>query len=64
MESQKFKRSEDRYLGGVLGGIANHFGWNPVIVRIGYALLTVISAAFPGFILYCILWIIMDPPDE
>ncbi len=64
MDPRKLKRSGDRYLGGVLGGIAEYFGWKPGLVRIGYVILSVLSAAFPGILVYFILWIVMEPPEE
>ena len=51
-------------IGGVCGGIAEWLGWNPTIVRIGYVLLSIFSAAFPGILVYLILWIIMPSPDS
>ena len=41
------------------GGIAEYFGWDPAIVRLAYVLLSVFSAAFPGLLVYIILWLIM-----
>ncbi|NOX19046.1 MAG: PspC domain-containing protein [Chlorobi bacterium] len=64
MDPRKLKRSSDRYLGGVLGGIAEYFEWRPAIVRIGYVILSFFSAAFPGIIVYIVLWIVMEPPEE
>lgn len=58
------KRSNDRYLGGVLGGIAIHFGWNVWFLRISYSILSLIGFIIPGLIVYIILWIIMENPDE
>lgn len=53
----------DRILGGVCGGIARWLGWDPTAVRILYVLLSVLSAAFPGTLVYIILWIVM-PLEE
>jgi phage shock protein PspC (stress-responsive transcriptional regulator) len=47
---------------GVCGGIAEYFGWDPTIVRIIYVGLSLASAAFPGTVLYVLLWLIM--PQE
>jgi phage shock protein C len=58
------KKSRNSIIGGVCGGIAKWLGWDPTIVRIGYVLLSVLSAAFPGILVYIILWIIMPPPDS
>ena len=52
----------DRMLGGVCGGIAKTYGWDPTIVRIGYVLISLISAAFPGILFYIILWVLI--PEE
>jgi phage shock protein C len=46
-------------LAGVCAGLAEHFGWDPTLVRVGFVLLSVISAAFPGLLVYIILWIVM-----
>ncbi len=60
----QLKRSRDKMIAGVCGGIAEYFNWDPTIVRVGYTLISIISAAFPGILVYIILWIIMPPPDS
>ena len=62
MSSARLLRSRDRILGGVCGGLANWLGWDVTIVRIAYVLISILSAAFPGSIVYIILWVIM--PEE
>ena len=52
----------DRVLGGVMGGIAHRFGWSPTWTRVGYVLLSVLSAGFPGVLVYLILWLLI--PNE
>ncbi len=54
-------RSNDRMLGGVCAGIAEYLGWDPTLVRIAYIVLSVVSAAFPGLLVYLILWIVIPP---
>lgn len=68
MQSVPLARNpHDRWIGGVCGGIARSLGWDPDMVRIAYVLCSVLSAAFPGTIVYIILWIAMplepDPED-
>jgi len=58
------KRSSNKMIGGVCGGIAEWLHWDPTVVRIGYVLLSVLSAAFPGILVYVILWAIMPPADS
>lgn len=48
-----------RMLGGVCGGIAEWLGWSPTLVRILYVVGSIVSVAFPGIIVYIILWIVM-----
>jgi phage shock protein C len=59
----RFKRSSNKLIAGVCGGIAEYFNWDVSLVRVGYVLLSVLSAAFPGIIVYIILWIVMPPPE-
>jgi phage shock protein PspC (stress-responsive transcriptional regulator) len=53
---------EDRMFAGVVGGIAARFGWNSTWLRIAYVVLSIASAAFPGILVYLILWLLM--PEE
>ena len=55
-------RSDDRLVAGVCGGIAEFLGWSPTVVRALYVLVSVMSAAFPGLIVYAVLWAVMPPP--
>ena len=54
---------EDRVLAGVVGGIARRFGWNPTVLRIVYVVASVLSAAFPGILVYLALWLLMPEGD-
>ncbi len=58
------RTNHNRILAGVCGGLANYLDWDPTLVRIVYAALTIFSAAFPGLIVYLILWLLMPPADE
>ena len=51
-----------RVLGGVCGGLAQWLGWDVTLVRVLYILLSFFSVAFPGILVYIILWIAM--PEE
>jgi phage shock protein PspC (stress-responsive transcriptional regulator) len=58
------KRSNNKMIAGVCSGIAEWIGWDVTVVRIGYVLLSVLSAAFPGILVYIILWFVMPPSDS
>jgi phage shock protein PspC (stress-responsive transcriptional regulator) len=55
------RKSHNRLIAGVCGGIAEWLGWSPTMVRILYVLVSILSAAFPGIIVYLILWLVMPP---
>lgn len=57
---QPLRRSvHDRMLGGVCGGLAEYFGMDATLVRVLYVVGSFISIAFPGTLVYIILWAII-----
>lgn len=52
----------DRMLAGVIGGIAHRFGWSSTLLRVLYVIVSIASAAFPGILVYLILWLLI--PNE
>lgn len=52
----------NRMIGGVVGGLAEYIAMDPVLARVLYVLISVFSAAFPGILVYLILWVVM--PEE
>ena len=48
-----------RIVGGVCGGLAEWLGWNPTLTRILFVLVSILSAAFPGILVYLALWLIV-----
>ena len=56
--TKRLERSNDRVWAGVCGGIAEYLDFDPVLVRIAYAFLTLFTC-FSGLIFYFVLWIVM-----
>ena len=56
--AKKLKLGKNKMLLGVCGGIAEYFKLDPAIVRILWALLTVLSIG-AGIIVYIIAWVLM-----
>jgi phage shock protein C len=54
-----YRSQRSKILGGVCGGIAEWLGWDPTMVRVLYVLASILSAAFPGTIVYIVLWIVV-----
>lgn len=53
----------ERWLAGVLGGLAKYFDLSPEGLRVAYVLLSLFSAAFPGLIVYLVLWLLIPLED-
>ena len=58
-EGKLVRSRSDLMIAGVCGGIARFLGWDPTLVRVLYIVLSIVSAAFPGLLVYVILWIVM-----
>lgn len=50
-------------IAGVVGGLAEHFGMDPTLARVLYVAGSIVSAAFPGILVYVLLWAII-PQSE
>ena len=48
-----------KMIAGVCGGLAEWLGWDVTLVRLLYVLISVLSVAFPGILVYVILWVLM-----
>jgi phage shock protein PspC (stress-responsive transcriptional regulator) len=67
METQRvrLRRSrKDKMIAGVCGGIAEWMDWDPTVVRLTYVLLSILSAAFPGLLIYLILWLVTPQAED
>ena len=52
-------RARNGLIAGVCAGLAEALGWTPTRVRVLYVLVSVLSAAFPGILVYLILWVVI-----
>jgi len=50
--------------GGVIGGIARRMGWGSTTLRVMYVLMSILSAGFPGLLVYLILWLLMPQGED
>jgi phage shock protein PspC (stress-responsive transcriptional regulator) len=46
-------------IAGVCGGLAEYFDLDVSIIRILFVVLTIFTAAFPGILVYIIMWIVV-----
>ena len=60
----RLRRSRDKMIAGVCGGLAAWMGWPANRVRVAYVVVSILSAAFPGILVYIVLWFVMPGPEE
>ena len=57
-QKRLYRNKKDRILGGVCGGIADYLDADPTIVRLLWAIITLVSVGF-GLLAYLLAWIII-----
>lgn len=57
-----YRSRDDRRLGGVLGGLARYLGFDPTLVRVLYAVVTIVTGVWPGVAVYLVALVIV--PEE
>lgn len=62
---KQLRRSRsDKVIAGVIGGLAAYLGIDTTVARVGYVVLSIVSVAFPGILVYILLWLIIPKEDE
>lgn len=59
MEKKLYRSRTNRMVAGVIGGLGEFFGIDPVLLRLGYLILTVFTGFVPGIIGYVLAIIIV-----
>ncbi len=62
MEKKLTRSVDDKMIGGVCGGLGKYFNIDPTLVRVGWAILTLITNIVPGVIAYIVMLIVV--PQE
>jgi phage shock protein C len=63
LEAPLRRSRSDRMIAGVVGGLAKYFGLDPTLARVLYVVASIVSAAFPGLLVYILLWVIVPEED-
>ena len=63
VDDGKLRRSKDGMIAGVIAGLARYFGIDVTVARVVYVIVSILSAAFPGTLVYIVLWILI-PKEE
>jgi len=59
MEKKLTRSREQRVLAGVMGGLGEFFSVDPVLLRLGYLILTVFTGFIPGIVGYALAIVIV-----
>lgn len=54
-----YRSTRHSIIAGVVGGIAERYGWNANLLRVIFIAVSFLSAAFPGILVYIVLWLVM-----
>jgi phage shock protein C len=49
----------NRMIAGVIGGLADYWSIDATLARVIFVVVSIVSAAFPGIIVYALLWLII-----
>jgi phage shock protein C len=63
MPERRLTRSRDKMIAGVCAGIAEYFGWEVTLFRVVFVVVSILSVAFPGILVYLVLWVVMPKPE-
>ena len=62
--SRALRRSRtNRQIAGVVGGLADYTGIDPTLLRVIYVVGSIVSAAFPGLLVYVLLWLLVPEAE-
>ncbi|PKM15446.1 MAG: stress-responsive transcriptional regulator [Gammaproteobacteria bacterium HGW-Gammaproteobacteria-2] len=53
----------NRMIAGVIGGLARRFDVSSNGLRVVYVIVSILSAAFPGILVYLLLWLLVPLED-
>jgi len=56
-----YRSDDNKVIAGVIGGLGEYFGVDPVLLRLGYIFLMVFTAFIPGIVAYILAAIVVPP---
>ncbi len=63
--SRPLRRSRtNRQIAGVVGGLAEYFNVDATLLRVAYVVGSIVSAAFPGVLVYLLLWLLIPEGND
>ncbi len=63
--SRPLRRSRNnRQIAGVVGGLAEYLSVDATVLRVIYVVGSIVSAAFPGLLVYILLWVLIPEAGD
>ena len=62
MTKKLYRSREDKFVGGVLAGMAAYYGNDPILWRLGFIVLLALTGIMPFVLIYLIAWVLI--PQE
>lgn len=59
-----YRSNRQCMIAGVMGGISERFGWNANLLRLIFVVVSLMSAAFPGILVYLVLWLLIPKQSQ
>jgi len=59
-----YKSNTNKVIAGVIGGVGEYFNLDPVLLRLAYLLLAILTAIFPAIIAYLVACIVVPSHPE
>lgn len=56
---KRLYRSRESLVGGVLAGCAEYFGQDPLLWRLGFIVLLLVTGLMPFLLVYIIAWVVI-----
>ena len=58
------RSTKNSMIAGVIGGMAEFFEVDATLLRVIYVIGSIVSVAFPGILVYLILWFLIPKADQ
>ena len=70
MTKKLYRSADNKVLAGVLAGLAEYYDQDPLIWRLGFVVLLIVTGLMPGLLIYVLFWVVVterpsaEPVDE
>lgn len=64
IQKRLYRSRRDRIIAGVFGGLGEYFNIDPVLLRVGWIVLFVVTGFIPGIIIYVLVLLVVPLEPE